>query len=279
MQLKRAFTLIELLVVIAIIAILAAILFPVFAQAKVSAKNTASLSNLKQINLAFIMYTNDVDDTFPMAVSINTTTGLWTEWSWAVDPYQKDFQMNYSPLGGPKAVTSWMTIFTNPNYNWIANWQYFCQYGMNASYLNQANGTCSNIQLAGNQFGPPDTTTSFAQPAATIALTDAGQDAPQDNVGTSIVYGPGGFQAPDVCTYGDWGPNTSMWYALYGSTSKNQTGYVRQRAPGGALTTFIDGHAKIYQIGALAAGTNWYLGQPFGTALITDRSKYLWDNQ
>lgn len=60
---KRAFTLIELLVVIAIIAILAAILFPVFAQAKLAAKKTSDLSNLKQLSLAVIMYTNDYDDT------------------------------------------------------------------------------------------------------------------------------------------------------------------------------------------------------------------------
>jgi prepilin-type N-terminal cleavage/methylation domain-containing protein/prepilin-type processing-associated H-X9-DG protein len=62
---KRAFTLIELLVVIAIIAILAAILFPVFAQAKLAAKKTASLSNQKQIGLATMMYANDYDDGLP----------------------------------------------------------------------------------------------------------------------------------------------------------------------------------------------------------------------
>jgi prepilin-type N-terminal cleavage/methylation domain-containing protein len=61
---KRAFTLIELLVVIAIIAILAAILFPVFAQAKLSAKKAASISNCKQITLANLMYENDYDDDF-----------------------------------------------------------------------------------------------------------------------------------------------------------------------------------------------------------------------
>lgn len=63
MKLKNAFTLIELLVVIAIIAILAAILFPVFAQAKEAAKTTQCLSNVKQLGTAFYMYLNDYDDT------------------------------------------------------------------------------------------------------------------------------------------------------------------------------------------------------------------------
>jgi prepilin-type N-terminal cleavage/methylation domain-containing protein len=62
---KAAFTLIELLVVIAIIAILAAILFPVFAQAKAAAKSAVCVSNLKQQTLGVLMYTNDYDDTFP----------------------------------------------------------------------------------------------------------------------------------------------------------------------------------------------------------------------
>ena len=62
---KRAFTLIELLVVIAIIAILAAILFPVFAQAKAAAKKTTCLSNMKQIGLASMMYLNDYDGAYP----------------------------------------------------------------------------------------------------------------------------------------------------------------------------------------------------------------------
>ncbi|HLK14176.1 MAG TPA: prepilin-type N-terminal cleavage/methylation domain-containing protein, partial [Fimbriimonadaceae bacterium] len=68
-MLKRAFTLIELLVVIAIIAILAAILFPVFAQAKAQAKRSVCLSNFKQVGLAILMYSNDADDTM---VPVNT---------------------------------------------------------------------------------------------------------------------------------------------------------------------------------------------------------------
>ena len=64
-QSRRAFTLIELLVVIAIIAILAAILFPVFAQAKEAAKKTVCLSNIKQLNLGVIQYGTDNDDLYP----------------------------------------------------------------------------------------------------------------------------------------------------------------------------------------------------------------------
>src|ERR1051326_5471134 len=62
---KRAFTLIELLVVIAIIAILAAILFPVFARAREKARQTACTSNVKQLGLAWMMYVQDYDETFP----------------------------------------------------------------------------------------------------------------------------------------------------------------------------------------------------------------------
>ena len=274
---KRAFTLIELLVVIAIIAILAAILFPVFAQAKVSAKNAASLSNVKQGNLAAVMYSGDADDTAPMALYISN--GAWFTWARTTEPYRKNFQINYSPLGGPKAVSGWMNIFTTPNLNWIGNWQYFTQYGYNASYMNRANGQCSDIQIAGNQFGPPISLTSPAAPAETIMFTDSGQDAPEENVGTVFVYGPGGVQADDVCTYGDWGSKTDLWYSLGGNTTKTQAGFVKPRAAGGANVSFVDGHAKTLKLGLLANGTNWTYGQAYGTAQIVDRSKYLWDLQ
>jgi len=67
-RMKKAFTLIELLVVITIIAILAAILFPVFARAKAAAKQTVCISNLKQIGTAMTLYMGDNDDIFPYAV-------------------------------------------------------------------------------------------------------------------------------------------------------------------------------------------------------------------
>lgn len=93
----RAFTLIELLVVIAIIAILAAILFPVFAQAKVAAKKAAMISNAKQIGLAQLMYGSDYDDLFSPVAGFNAD---WDLPSFAVlsFPYMKNVGILMDPF-------------------------------------------------------------------------------------------------------------------------------------------------------------------------------------
>lgn len=79
---RKGFTLIELLVVIAIIAILAAILFPVFAQAKEAAKKSACISNLKQMGTAFALYLSDYDDALPDRRDLKDSLGYrpWTTW-------------------------------------------------------------------------------------------------------------------------------------------------------------------------------------------------------
>src|ERR687896_603189 len=96
---KKAFTLIELLVVIAIIAILAAILFPVFAQAKLAAKQATSLSNVKQFALGAIMYQGDYDDkyhrlrapaTARSACFTDTSCDQVNGWEDMVNPYVKN---------------------------------------------------------------------------------------------------------------------------------------------------------------------------------------------
>jgi prepilin-type N-terminal cleavage/methylation domain-containing protein/prepilin-type processing-associated H-X9-DG protein len=128
-----AFTLIELLVVIAIIAILAAILFPVFAQAREKARQTGCLSNLKQIGTGLMMYTQDYDEAYPC----NWYGGLWDttpngsqyKWMDAVYPYVKNEQVFSCPSDGsarkqyiyyqklPKASSNnWGSYCTNVAY-------------------------------------------------------------------------------------------------------------------------------------------------------------------
>ena len=87
---KRAFTLIELLVVIAIIAILAAILFPVFAQAKVAAKKTVILSNAKQFGTSQFLYSSDSDDVFSPAMSFVNAFEM-NSWAVLCQPYMKSY--------------------------------------------------------------------------------------------------------------------------------------------------------------------------------------------
>jgi prepilin-type N-terminal cleavage/methylation domain-containing protein/prepilin-type processing-associated H-X9-DG protein len=90
---RSGFTLIELLVVIAIIAILAAILFPVFAQAREKARSSTCLSNQKQIALAFSMYGQDYDETFPFSMVQDPNTKLDIWWEDLVTPYIKAGQV------------------------------------------------------------------------------------------------------------------------------------------------------------------------------------------
>lgn len=85
---RRAFTLIELLVVIAIIAILAAILFPVFAQAKAAAKKTECISNVKQLGTAMLMYIGDYDGYYPKRID-GTDNADVDQWVDMIQPYVK----------------------------------------------------------------------------------------------------------------------------------------------------------------------------------------------
>ena len=100
---RRGFTLIELLVVIAIIAILAAILFPVFAQARAKARQAACMANLKQLGLAFEMYCQDYDELLPIWGYGDTSQpdngpdeGFYA-WDTVIDPYTKNQQILLCP--------------------------------------------------------------------------------------------------------------------------------------------------------------------------------------
>jgi len=109
------FTLIELLVVIAIIAILAAILFPVFAKAREKARQTTCLTHAKELGLAMMMYAGDYDDTLPMSYyyinGANSSNG-YVQWSGLIMPYTKNMGLFVCPTHEPKGWAP--TCFTTP---------------------------------------------------------------------------------------------------------------------------------------------------------------------
>ncbi len=154
MKSKQAFTLIELLVVIAIIAILAAILFPVFAQAKLSAKRTVDLSNLKQLGLGITMYVSD-NESYPMMSSPATQVPR-TRWPDAIFAYVKSEQMFVGPLAGREMFTR---AFAH------APLMLYGGYGYNYQYLGNSRF------VAGNPAFPfTISDTAVAAPAETVAL-------------------------------------------------------------------------------------------------------------
>ena len=159
MRAKRpGFTLIELLVVIAIIAILAAILFPVFARARENARRTSCLNNVKQIGLAFMQYTQDNDEMYPM-IGFNTGDNIRypngvtssNNWILRVYPYINSAQIFNCPSN---TIAPW-TGGTAPSP--VSN----TSYGANAQMLNVA------ISMAAVQ-----------RPAETLMLADSAGQAP-----------------------------------------------------------------------------------------------------
>ncbi len=108
---RNGFTLIELLVVIAIIAILAAILFPVFAQARAKARQASCTSNMKQIGLAVLMYTSDYDEMLPWGASNGGSPT--TTWYDLAEPYVK---VGASGFGYQSATNGPKTFYVCPDF-------------------------------------------------------------------------------------------------------------------------------------------------------------------
>jgi hypothetical protein len=265
---KKAFTLIELLVVIAIIAILAAILFPVFAQAKVAAKKTTDLSNMKQMATATYMYYGDYDDTlFPYRVKVKSPfyddpnvdggsgachpgqgSGNRQWWSVLLYPYIKSYDM----FKGPGVANAWVNIEPNGAAN--GN----CSYGGQNSY--GVNRILFNANQNPYNFG------SAAEPAQTLVITDTTyydvmpkmtkRDATPAWPLGQFIGDPGATKyAVDNAGNCDY---FNYWVQLGGSscTAVNPLGNVAEETArmadvkkrnGGAMNAaFLDGHAKSY---------------------------------
>jgi prepilin-type N-terminal cleavage/methylation domain-containing protein/prepilin-type processing-associated H-X9-DG protein len=113
---RRGFTLIELLVVIAIIAILAAILFPVFAQAREKARQTMCASNLRNLGTAVLMYAQDYDEQLPLAAYATAGFGFVT-WHDLTDPYARNTSIWHCPSSPLQKADQGGAVTTHFGYN------------------------------------------------------------------------------------------------------------------------------------------------------------------
>ncbi len=160
---QNAFTLIELLVVIAIIAILAAILFPAFARARENARKTSCLSNMKQIGLGLMQYSQDYDNNYP--ISISGPASPYFSWRQVIQPYIKSTQTMQCPSNPNKDT---VTHAANGPYP-----QTFASYAASASTVNTLaeDQRVDGLGIIGN-VGPVSESL-ISSPAQCIAVVES----------------------------------------------------------------------------------------------------------
>jgi prepilin-type N-terminal cleavage/methylation domain-containing protein/prepilin-type processing-associated H-X9-DG protein len=249
---RKGFTLIELLVVIAIIAILAAILFPVFAQAKAAAKKTASLSNHKQNLTAIFMYGGDNEDGYaltywPGTNAVGSVPGCMRPgatptsamqpcssqvpgWPRLINPYSK----NYDILRDPVVGDPW-GIYGNPSFNWWFNWSRFSNYGYNWVYL------APSMQNAGDQATVSQT--YMQDPANTVVFVD------------SRVMTGGAWRSAYIVTDPPTAATATAywWFGGWGVVSPDP------RYNDGSNVSWADGHARFTKMDPLRQDAKWDL--------------------
>ena len=247
MNRNKGFTLIELLVVIAIIAILAAILFPVFAKVREKARQTSCLSNEKQIGLGFMQYVEDYDEQFPVS---NTWYNFNQGWASRVYPYVKSTAVYKCPddptsqttnLQGRNETDYPVSYALNVNLGWSP---------ANASLVAPTQ-TVMLVEVTGSQAG----------------ITDPLNEPPTTNwrVGTQI-YESGSTNGGDGgAGYLDW---SQAKYASgvdtvhgFGNPSRVTGLQTTPYHTGGSNVGFCDGHVKWTRAEKISAGFNANPGQ------------------
>jgi len=181
-SLKQGFTLIELLVVIAIIAILAAILFPVFAKVREKARETSCASNMKQIGLAILQYTQDNDETFPLR---NYTQWSGQPWDWTIQPYIKSINVFFCPDDSAAGKV------TGPNNAWE---------GVGISYASNSLMTTWPPKFVGIMGYAPDSGLMTVGSATMASL-----NKPSEDIMVAETH------CDDVLKAGNGDGNTSRW--------------------------------------------------------------------
>lgn len=240
---RRAFTLIELLVVIAIIAILAAILFPVFASAKEKAKQTSCLSNIRQIGSGFQLYNGDWDDKWPFGIV--KYQGYW----YGDAPYIWDQPADWQAAvqSDPEYIDSNRSVWNNALYAYLSNWKiYECPSMVQRNYYGNAavapgkrptdNGYAYNGLL--HTFNA----SGIASPSELIAIWEGNGKINIRGAGFTNPTLSGCLLASQPCVYaGQTNPYSDLW-PTYGETMN-----IHNR---GANFGMADSSAKWRRLGA-----------------------------
>jgi len=229
MKRKEGFTLIELLVVIAIIAILAAILFPVFAKAREKARQTSCLSNVKQIMMAWKMYAQDFDGQYTQHVfAFRLPNAYW--WYWPMQAYVRNFQIFQCPSDAPHNFQNDPMAECSYGMNWL-----YC----NGRYIRSSWGVWNYTPVIPRPWKVGGCEEFIDNPADTICVTDC--------IGYTTDASGTHYPLPFV---NDAQSGGGTRYAIYWTN-------VDPRHNDGVNCGYIDGHAKWNKKDAIREWERW----------------------